>query len=261
LETPPFDLAICSIFRDNESHGNLSRYLQQISSLTIPLNKIFFSWIEGDSKDKTYQSLFKFAKDKTNISLIKKDTKTPYYGSQAVQGRFDALTPLANLCLENAKSKSKYMVWLESDLIVSNPNVFKTLIEHLENNEKIGLIAPVIFFDPNDPKLSVDYPTNKAKKVFYDQFVFRDINTDRRWDIHPPYSPNYKPNSLIEMNSAGSCVLFRSELIDKGCRLKKENVLIGFCESIRKLGYSIYVDARSEVYHPRGKKIDGRWIG
>lgn len=234
-------VCICSIFRDSISRNNneLQRYFERLEGLDYKKEDLFFSFVEGDSKDNTLQALqaWSMSFNEQNCIIDKLDSNLPHYGSVVNAERFKILTEVANRTLDNAIDKwddIEWFLWLESDLIFE-PNLINKLIESADNlNTKF--IAPMIF-------------NWSSKEWFYDTYAFIEYETKEQFFNGYPYHPSFK-NQPLKMHSVGSTMLIHSDIIKAGARWHDERAIIDLCNDARNAGFDIWTDPSIIVYHP-----------
>jgi SAM-dependent methyltransferase len=241
-------VVVCSLFRDMEARIN--KIFKRRLQFQYPKEKLVFVCVEGDSKDKTYERLQQTARIfPSKIVLIKNDTCLPSYGSIVHPARFRGLAECANIALETATfaEKADLILWLESDVTYSSDLILR-LLKHQKD-----IIAPVVLIETTN--------------LFYDVWAFRakapgtpskPDHAATKFKLTPPYHPAYDSDQLFTLESAGSVLLFRSEVIARGARLTGDEAIVGFCRSARALGYRIWCDPTTIVYHqvPKILKVD-----
>jgi hypothetical protein len=227
------NITICSLFRD--SANTLGRYLKQVISLW-PLADTRWIFIEGDSIDGTFDKLDTWSRGPygKQARVIKHNTRTRRHGSCVDAERFLVLSVLGNLALQSVFADSDYVLWLESDLIVTDDNtLLKRLVDTSQKYDNAA-VAPYIYL-------------NQVRHQFYDIWGFRI--KDKCFNPFQPYADKiYK--EPFEVQSAGSCVLFPAKYILDGARFNKEEVIVGLCKDVRRRGCKIIADPNLTIYHP-----------
>ena len=70
-------------------------------------------------------------------------------------------------------------------------------------------------------------------------------------------------NKPTEISSAGSLVLFKSEIFEKGIRFRgpyDTGLLVGVCNDARKLGYRTWINPNASVIHPTTLWYEQAWV-
>jgi hypothetical protein len=220
-------VVICSLVRDGIDY--LPSYRRQLESLLLNKDADWHLCIlEGDSRDGTWEYLVQWAAEDPRVTIGKENV-----GDTAEkEDRAARWARVGNACFDLIPEHLDYshVVWLESDLCFP-PDLFQRLLSH-----NVDVVAPIIWLGGH----------------FYDTWGFRDLN-GRRWTNNAPYHPQYRPMSLMEMGSVGSCVLFRREILDAGVRLKgtyENGLLVGMCNDARELGFKVFADTSTAILHP-----------
>lgn len=228
------NIVIVSAFRDS-SDKYIRRYLDQIVSLKTHLghdHHVRVSAVEGDSKDDTRGRLITAA-DARGIALIiiTHHTGKKRYGSTEEPARLEALT---GVMIEGMASVDPtiddVVLYVESDIVWSPWEVWALLQMAHRRQEGFDIIAPMIW----------------AGDLFYDVFLYRKSGS--RFAPFAPYHSDLTPG-LCEVDSAGSCLAFRSELA-RDVKVNGKMGLLSWCESARNQGHRIAVDTYSNVRHP-----------
>jgi len=220
-------VVICSLVRDGMDY--LPSYRRQLEALKLDDNT---SWhlciLEGDSSDGTWEYLSQWALEDSRITLGRECAGD----ATEIEDRAARWARVGNSCFDLIPSNlnHSHVLWLESDLCFP-PELLKRLLAH-----NVDIVSPVIWLGG----------------LFYDTWGFRDIN-GKKWSNNPPYHPEYRPMSLMEMGSVGSCVLFSREIFDKGIRFKgtyENGLLVGMCQDARALNFKVYADTSTAILHP-----------
>lgn len=235
-DVAPRQVAICSIVRDGMDY--LPAYRRQLESLDLPAGldwRLFI--IEGDSRDATHAFLQRWASEDTRITIEQEHAGD----STQVQDRAARWARVANACLDLVPRSGAHthVLWLEADLCFPS-ELLGRLLAH-----DVDVVAPIIFLGG----------------LFYDTWGFRDL-AGVSWQNSPPFHPNYRPMSLMEMGSVGSCVLFRRAVLDTGVRMKgryEDGLLVGMCRDARALGYKVYADTGTAILHPVDRWEEQMW--
>lgn len=224
------NLTVMSMFRD--STHQTERYREQILSQE-GFEKIQCCWLEGDSQDRTYDVLDQM-KSELNASLIQKHTGRQRWGPIACAARMAHLGELGEV-LRNATltmSRTDFVVYVESDLIIRDTQLFKKLAEH-----NVDTISPITYHHHGE--------------LFYDTWGYLDKD-GRSWGPNPPFSEHLKVDGLCPMTSVGSCVMMKWEVLEN--THWGPDAFRSFCSNVLSNGYKIWVDKELSIYHP---KIEG----
>lgn len=249
MSEKPYEIAVCSLFRDaitfkGQPNGTIPRIFRQLAAQSIPVARTYYCFLEGDSRDGTYQALQDWVRGHDNTCLLQRHTGVAdEEGDRHRPSRFARLAGLGNQLLAVARSQARYVCWLEPDLVFG-PDLFARLRDTLDSHPEYGAVAPFVRFGSGD--------------LFYDTWGFRDPD-GRRWSNRPPYSPRYREGAVLKMQSVGSCVMVRSSALDRGARMGDE-ALVSLCQQIRGLGAAVVADCRVEVQHPRNRKVGWKWM-
>lgn len=237
-------IAVCSMFRDNASTGSFPRYFNQLRNQTYQDFRL--SWLEGDSTDDTFEELLIQRKEFSGkkVSLIKHDSGLPYHGSVELDVRFKLFADNCNNTISLIQDDVDYIMWLESDLIIPN-NYLERMLRHFDNPD-ISIIAPNIVQElPHD------------KHHFYDTWAFRPLDGSK-WHNQNPIVSNA---SLLEVAAVGSSWIYRADIFRQGIRHTNKETCVGFCRQARERGYRVFVDLKTELWHPSQGVKNSRWIG
>lgn len=228
------NITLCSTFRNSTSY--LADYFNQILALDYELHKrkdkLTLLWGEGDSTDGT-QAQLEAAKWRFKATLVDVSHGGPEFGSVVDSERFTQLAHVGNTMLDAYRKKeSDVLLWVESDLIWA-PDTMLTLIDHLD---KYPAVAPLVLLDrPGWPKGS-----------FYDTWGFR--KDGKHFTHRRPYHKANDGHSLLQIDSAGSCMAVRGEMA-KELHFPEEDVFVGFSKQIYEHGGTLWLDPTVSVTH------------
>jgi len=243
-------LGICSLFRDSVSWhgrktGQLDRYFAQLvgQKLNIPDKEIGVFALENDSIDDTLQQLRKKQESMPQLHIF-----NTHYESGVIKSVVSANTPkrlralglLGSSMLTIVRQRCKNIIWLESDLVIDNPNLFASLLEQAIKLQ--AMVGPIPLIKVNNVDL------------FYDTWGY--INMD---GTH--WTNNYRipPNRLLEMKSIGTCAVLPTAVLESSADFN-DLAFQGLCATTRAAGIKIFTDTRLRIYHPSSQFIAGRWV-
>jgi len=233
----------------NKYIGQVGRFFRQLDSQKtfdqFIINKIVIA--EGNSEDDTWAVLQKEKEDRENLHLIKKDTSIIPIQSRIIEGRVKELATVANEVVEHI-TDCDYIVWQESDLIILNEYLILSMLDSFDKIDNLGIIAPIIFGETHH-------------HIFYDTFIFRTLE-DVCWQNSPPWAPNYyEYDRYIPMNSVGSMVMMKSDIVKEGGRFGPIEGFVDLCRKCREMGLKVYADKALHIYHPfKHGIVEGRAV-
>lgn len=162
-------LTICSIFRDSESY--LDQYLNCVEELgykfanewNLPLDRIMFMWLEGDSVDNTNKILQKnqcyLIEKGFRVTLFKYPTGQ-HYSNEDTPERWKRISDCWNTILKY-KPESVYTIMVESDL-VWDPTAIAGLLSDSPSHNSV--IAPMLLRDHDGMGRIIFYDTHGFKR-------------------------------------------------------------------------------------------------
>ncbi len=221
------EVAICSLVRDGMEY--LPSYRRQLESLRLdPSDGWRLFVLEGDSRDGSHEFLASWAAEDPRVTVGREHVGD----ATEREDRAARWARAANACLDLVPPDGDHthVLWLEADLCFP-PELVRRLLAR-----EVDIVAPMIWLGGQ----------------FYDTWGFRDLE-GRRWTNTPPYHPAYRPMSLVEMGSVGSCVLFRRAVLDAGIRMRgtyEDGLLVGMCRDARAAGFRVFADTSTAILHP-----------
>ncbi|HRY91561.1 MAG TPA: glycosyltransferase, partial [Candidatus Gracilibacteria bacterium] len=239
-------IAICSLVRNGMAY--LPVYRRQLEQLQLTGSQTWHLYIvDGKSTDGTKEFLENWAKEDSRISIKQEEKNGEPFANRTAAWAF-----AANQCLKMipAKSAHQYILWMEPDLYFPPETISKLL------SDNVDVVAPIIYLGGS----------------FYDQWAFRD-KKGKSWSCQPPFHKKFKPFTLIEMQSVGSCVLFKRSVLDSGIIFKdhgpfeyknksdchQNGLLVGICQEAGIKGFKIWADTGIAVLHPANRWIEQTW--
>jgi len=202
----------------------LDRYKKQIETLK-KLHTVKVIVIEGDSVDGTWEQLLQGWEP--GYYLFRMDCGTPKYGSVVNAERFQTLAKVCNAGLNRVDYEwAGYVLMLPIDMVYG-----AELVTRLAAHDK-DMIAPFVWEGDR----------------FYDTWAFS--GKDQRFTgFSQEYARNNFPNEPIEMQTIGGTVLAKAKVFESGVRYSPENVDRGMSEQARRMGYTVWADPTTHVFH------------
>ena len=207
----------------------LPSYRNQLESLYISGGldwKLFI--LEGDSRDDSHGFLKRWANDDPRVHIGQEHVGV----SIDIEDRAACWARAGNACFDLTPTEGNHthFLWLEADLCFP-AELLTRLVAH-----DVDVVAPIVWLGG----------------LFYDTWGFR--GTDGvKWTNGAPYHSDYRPWTLLEMNSVGSCVLFKREVLDAGIRFRptyEDGLLVGMCNNARDRGFKVWADPSTAILHP-----------
>jgi hypothetical protein len=223
------NIVVGSAFRNCE--GRIDSYLQQVANLQAHAgsnNHVRVIAVEGDSKDHTANSLIvRSARFNIDLTTVTLNHGKRHFGSTEEPERLVALSKVGNAIFDAVNEKDDVLLYVESDLLWTPHAVGSLMDMALRREEGFDVFAPRVM----------------AHNAFYDTWGFRHMDGTR-------FSPFEKfPEHIVEVSSAGSCLVMRTEIARK-CRIRDNYCLVGWCRDAQANGYRIGVDPRFKINHP-----------
>lgn len=228
-------ISIWSQFR-NAAGDQIERYRNLFHALDYP-GPLRLYLCEGDSEDDTLTELRIWALRDSRITIIQHDTGIPHHAHSPRPERMRAVSENGNKGWAAIREDAwgDYALMLESDLLY-RPDLLRLLIERRPTEADI--FAPMIWIE-------VDSGIR-----FYDIWAYR-----LKGEMFKPNSPEWYfahyGSGPLEVDSAGSVVLFRMDLITEGLRLGETDCVLGMCNEARRRGYRVFCDPTINVVHPQ----------
>ncbi|MDR4503187.1 MAG: glycosyltransferase family 2 protein [Candidatus Scalindua sp.] len=159
-----------------------------------------------------------------------------------------------NMALKRAKGK--YIVILDCDVVVSSGSVEK-LIKILNNNEKVGLVAPMLTYPDGKLQKSTDtFPTIFSKMFRYLFLKTMENREDMLSQGQEPKEVNYAISAFWVLKRK---VIEQTGLLDENIFYAPEDV--DYCLRVWKKGYKVLYCPEVQAIHnaqeiSRGLKIN-----
>lgn len=207
----------------------LPRYLEHISRLEYPRDKLEYCFIINNCTDDTRQILEDFArKQSIPVKLVIADFQDKA-GHTRGNYSFNRLAWLRNILLsEFLKSSCGFLFSVDSDILVP-PDVLSKLIE-----DECEIISALVCNGHQVGDKQIFNILNKSKDGTF---------------IHLKEFPR---DRTFQVDCTGAAYLIKRKMIeDMGIRYSAEFGAedIGFCEAAREKGIKIYCDGRLECIH------------
>lgn len=227
------DIVIASIVRN--AVGYLPRHFEQVEALhSLVCNRGYslkFAITVGESADDTNQWLERYS-GPVEGQTWQHENSGPVFGSVNDPVRWANIARTWNGMFNRiADWEYDALIYVEADLIWQ-PEIMLRLLDHLEY---VPAVAPMSMIAGRE-------------NTFYDTWGHRAHG--RHFTNEPPFHPallECEPNELMQIDSAGSCKVMRSEVARK-CRFNEADAMLG--HSIYAEGYSLWLDPSVSVYHP-----------
>lgn len=229
-------LVVASIFRNAESY--VPRYLEQIDQLRaeLPLRLVI---AEGDSDDDTLTLLERGITDAD--TLLKVDHGGPEFGSVDNIMRWAQIAYVYNTVLDHTQmADTDRFLLVESDL-AWEASELRTLVDALDNVSAVAAMSLT--------------PDGR----FYDTWGHVGLD-GKRFTANPPHHKsiqNLKPGAMTAIESAGSCIAVRGDVMNAGVRFANVDGIRGFCRTIRDHA-TLWLHTGVSVWHGVGASDDDR---
>jgi hypothetical protein len=227
---------VWSQFR-NAAGYQIEQYRNSFHTLDYPADLLRLYLCEGDSDDDTLAQLRAWAADDSRITIVQHDTGIPHFAHSPRKGRMKAVSENGNVGWDAIAKDAwgDYALMIESDLFYKS-NLLKQLIER--RPEAADIFAPMVWIEvENDIR-------------FYDIWAYR-----KDGEMFQPNEPTWYyskyGDAIMELDSVGSVVLFKMNLITEGLRLGETDCVLGMCNEARQRGYRIFCDPTINILHPR----------
>lgn len=225
-------IALGSIFRNSNAY--LERYWMQIHELNRALawqgDTLRLILAEGDSIDGTWRELSAHVGGAMAVDLFKRE-----HGGQQFRGspdnelRWKQISYVCDGVLEKVAADDDVLIYVESDIIWDSATMLK-LLAQLQDHPAVTAMC-------------FHQPTGN----FYDTWGFRKNKLN--FMATPPYHPALGSEPL-QIDSAGSVIVMRSE-VARVCRFKPAELgIVGFGRDMKKNGFELWLDPSLKVLHP-----------
>jgi hypothetical protein len=222
-------IALGSMFRN--SLGYLDRYFSQVLALKLYLESnhdhLQLIFAEGDSYDDTWTELAKRTESLDAVLLKRAHGSKHAWHSVDIPERWKAISWVCNGILDHVEMDVDAFIYVESDL-GWRVETMASLLNQLDALHPA--IAPMCFTAVGD---------------FYD--IWGHIKDGEHFSPFPPYH-SALGSGLTEIDSAGSCTAMLGA-VARSARYDSTDHCRGLGRSIRKAGWSIWVDPNVRVVH------------
>lgn len=227
-------ISVWSQFR-NAAGDQIARYRRQIARLNYPPDLMRLYLCEGDSTDNTLAELQAWARVDDRLTIVKHDTNIPHFSHSPRPARMKAVSQNGNKGWDMIAGDDwgDFALMLESDLLYE-PDLVTQLVTRMP--DEAAIFAPMIW-------IQVDGGVR-----FYDIWAYR-VNGEKFQPTSPEWYKARFPDTF-EVDSVGSVVLFKMQLITSDLRLNEETCVLGMCNTARQWGHKIFVDPGIDVLHP-----------
>ena len=220
----------------------LPEVLHQYEQQTV-FDRLKFSFLEGDSKDNSYDIVQKWCKKYPNqTELTKFDVGAPKWGLDRPRALVNLGMLLRNYHLDSIRNNPWYAD-CGKIMILDADYLFKDGPKFMENMDKISDQYPTALIAPT-PMLQ--------DGRFYDVWCF--YKNGREFVNDKPHYPGLfdePQKNLFPVDSVGACYIFWKEHL-QGLKyiLPPEGrcVNTGFCIMAQKLGMDVYMDKDIVIY-------------
>ena len=159
------------------------------------------------------------------------------------------------------KDNADYIMILNNDTVVDKHMLMK-LVSALEVNERIGMVAPKIYFAKGSEFHKARYTKEELGKVFWYAGGYTDWDNVR--SIHRGVDEvdhgQYNKTEAVEFIS-GCCMLIKREVFDKTGFMNEKYFLYyedaDFNERVKRAGYSLYYVPDAFLYHMNASSSGG----
>lgn len=226
-------IAIASIVRNEESSGNLGRFLTCCTDLeSHHPGEIIYIFVEGDSTDMTYDTLRNWVNSRSGSFgsvLEKHDRGYPVWGKSRDVSRTNGLASLRNRLIE---------------LVLGNPYISEILFIDANYGFK-GDLVDRLRETGGDISAAMSFTKSKdggGRPIFFDIWAFRMGG----YEFSPfwPYMRGWNGSSgIVDVDSVGSGYLVKRRVLESGARYSGGDCEhVGFSKGVKDRGFSIKVN-------------------
>lgn len=214
-----------------DSAAKISAYIGRVNALEHDPAGLQVIVVEGDSVDDTWQWLQTWAANDSRVTVLKRDTKQPRFGSVVSPLRFWILATTFNAGLE-----AVYLTWSTHVLFLPDDIEYEPdMLARLLARDK-SVISPFVFI--------------RERKQFYDTWAFQQEGGQAFDAFSLADVPAKFGDGLVRMDSVGGVMLSKAAVLRAGVRYGMETVDRGYCFAARARGFSVWADPAVTVWHP-----------
>jgi len=223
-------VVVMSAFRDSTPY--LDRYFAQVDALrdAIADHELYLILGEGDSKDGTRQALTAYLGKHSGV-MVDVACGGPRWESIVHPDRFAQLSGIWNKLFDALPNDTDAALIIESDLIWTGADIAK-------------LVADLDMF----PVIGGMVWLQQPQGIFYDIWAYR-MGGDKFKQLSPWFPQYVTDTRFARVDSIGSVVAMRGKIATT-FRIPPADVIVGFCNQIRGVGGSIWVDREVDIIHP-----------
>jgi len=198
----------------------LEKFLLALDLLDYPAEQLRFAFI---SHKNFVSRLEKWAKQTNRNCWLQQEP--PIEGTT-----IERLCQYRRLLVEQALRDEDYVLWIDSDIVETSPNLLKSLVA-----EKAAIAAPMVAIEHWESK-------------WFDFRCFR--RNGKMFSPEPPYCGGFQPNRTIEIDSAGTCYLVKSDVFKSiSYAYDGDSEHIAFCRRVKEAGRKIVLNPKVRVLH------------
>lgn len=167
-----------------------------------------------------------------------------------------------NIGIKEALKKGADYVLLINDDTTVFPDMLKNLKESMDDNEKIGIVSPKIYFAKGHEFHKDRYKSEDLGHIIWYAGGFTDWAnaTSVHRGVDEVDSNQYERKEKIDF-ATGCCLMVRKEVFEKIGFFDERYFLYyedhDFCERVKKAGFDIYYVPKSVMYHENASSSGG----
>jgi len=234
---------------------------EKIEKIKTELTIIIVNWnnkkMLGDCLESIYRTQINY-----NYEIIVVDNHSEDGSVELIKSNFREV-----ILIENNKNigfskannqairitKTKYILLLNNDTIVTQNNCFINMVRYMQKNPKIGVLGCKLLY-PDGTLQSLGAKFTSAWEIFKNQILFS--KTWKRFIKNKAEDNIFKRVDWV----SGACLLTRREIINKVGMLKEDYFMYGedieFCYRVHKTGHEIGVLTNESIVHFLGKSTE-----
>lgn len=221
-------IVVGSIFRNAQRYAH--NWISQLEGLRSVSGgeEVVGVAVEGDSDDRTYSVLY--ANRHKIGEVLKVEHGGPMYPSVIDPQRWRQLSVASNAVLAAANRRCgphDKFVYVESDLMWE-PSMMMGLLAHLDTYAAVA-------------------PMSMHGERFYD--TFGHTKDGKAFASYPPYFPEFTPDKLALIDTAGSCFAVRGDVLPI-LEFSAIDCIRGVGRSLAAHGLTLTLDPTLAVFHP-----------